>query len=64
MSTFICALSGEICEKPVVSQASGEVFEKRLLLKYLKENGTDPINGQNLSEEEVSTNIRILHENI
>lgn len=54
MSNFICALSGEIAEFPVVSPVSGEVFEKRLITKYLNENGTDPINGQQLTEAQVS----------
>uniref|UniRef100_A0A914BXV8 Pre-mRNA-processing factor 19 n=1 Tax=Acrobeloides nanus TaxID=290746 RepID=A0A914BXV8_9BILA len=53
MSNFICALSGEIAEFPVVSPVSGEVFEKRLITKYLNENGTDPINGQQLTEAQL-----------
>lgn len=30
---------------------SGYIYEKRLILKYLNENGTDPMNGQVLTQE-------------
>lgn len=56
---LICALSNEIPEQAVISPVSGYVYEKRLLLKYLNENGTDPMNNQALSPEqliEVKTN--------
>lgn len=53
MSNFICAISGVTAEEPVVSPASGEVFERRLIVKYVDENGTDPINGKELKTTEV-----------
>jgi pre-mRNA-processing factor 19 len=53
MSNFICAISGVIAEEPVVSPASGEIFERRLIVKYVDENGTDPINGKELRTSEV-----------
>ena len=42
MSKFVCGLSGEPIEEAVVSQVSGTVFEKRLIHKWIQENGTDP----------------------
>ncbi|CAL8149351.1 unnamed protein product [Orchesella dallaii] len=46
---FVCALSNEVPETPVVSPVSGSVFEKRLIEKYIQENGPkDPINGERL----------------
>ena len=32
----------------MVSPVSGHVFEKRLIEKYISENGTDPLNGEKL----------------
>ncbi|KAK4448955.1 Pre-mRNA-processing factor 19 [Podospora aff. communis PSN243] len=39
---MLCALSGEIPEEPVASRKTGAVFEKRLILKYIEENGKEP----------------------
>ncbi|CAI4230643.1 unnamed protein product [Auanema sp. JU1783] len=50
--TFTCAISGEQANEPVVTP-SGHIFEKRLIIKYLNENGTDPITSEKLSEEEL-----------
>ena len=44
MSQFVCGISGETVEEPVVSQVSGTVYEKRLIHKWIQENGTDPGN--------------------
>ncbi|XP_050408065.1 pre-mRNA-processing factor 19 [Patella vulgata] len=46
-----CAISNEVPEHPVISPASGHVFEKRLIEKYILENGTDPMNGADLSAD-------------
>ncbi|XP_065831181.1 pre-mRNA-processing factor 19-like [Oscarella lobularis] len=46
-----CALSNEVPEDPVLSPASNCIFERRLVVKYITENGTDPISGEPLSEE-------------
>lgn len=49
-----CSLSNEIPEEPVISPHSGAIFEKRLILKYLQENGSiDPICGKELLPEEL-----------
>lgn len=50
---LVCALSNEIAEQAVVSPVSGYVYEKRLLLKYLKENGTDPMTNEALNPEQL-----------
>ena len=49
MSQFVCGISGETVEEPVVSQVSGTVYEKRLIHKWIQENGTDP--GKNFGKE-------------
>ncbi|XP_071446666.1 pre-mRNA-processing factor 19 [Hetaerina americana] len=46
-----CAISNEVPENPVISPVSGSIFEKRLIEKYISENGVDPINGKDLSVE-------------
>ncbi|KAF2966705.1 hypothetical protein GQX73_g6877 [Xylaria multiplex] len=45
---MLCALSGEAPQEPVVSKLSGSVFEKRLIEKYIEENGKDPVSGEDL----------------
>lgn len=37
----------------MLSTVSGYVYEKRLILKYLNENGTDPMNNQALNPEQL-----------
>lgn len=46
-------VSNEVPEHPVVSPVSGSIFERRLIEKYVKENNTDPINGQELTIEQL-----------
>lgn len=47
------SVSNEVPEHPCVSPVSNQVFERRLIEKYIAENGADPINGQPLSEEQL-----------
>lgn len=51
--SFNCALSNEVPEEPVISPHSGAIFEKRLIAKYLQENGVDPISGKEMSVDEL-----------
>ncbi|KAL4223171.1 Pre-mRNA-processing factor 19 [Mactra antiquata] len=46
-----CAISNEVPEHPVLSPISGHIFERRLIEKYVKENGTDPMTGDKLAVE-------------
>ncbi len=49
---FFCAISGEPPQEPVVSK-SGNVYERRLIVKYITENGTDPVTGEKLEESDL-----------
>lgn len=56
LKRLVCVLitvSNEVPEHPCVSPVSSQVFERRLIEKYIAENGTDPMNGQPLSEEQL-----------
>nr|CAG4634716.1 EOG090X0489 [Alona affinis] len=48
-----CSLSNEVPEHPVVSPVSGSVFERRLIEKYIADNGVDPINGKELTVDQL-----------
>ncbi|KAI1393290.1 Prp19-domain-containing protein [Hypoxylon trugodes] len=50
---MLCALSGEAPQEPVVSKLSGALFEKRLILKYIEENGKDPVSGEDLTADDL-----------
>jgi hypothetical protein len=52
---FFCAISGEPPQDPVVSTKSGHVYERRLITKYIAENGTDPVTGEKLEESDLVT---------
>ncbi|KAI1326681.1 WD40-repeat-containing domain protein [Xylariaceae sp. FL0255] len=50
---MLCAISGEAPQEPVVSKLSGSVFEKRLIEKYIEENGKDPVSGEDLTLQDL-----------
>lgn len=52
LSSVVCH---EVPEEPVLSPASGRVFEKRLVTKWIQDNGTDPVNGEPLSVDHLIT---------
>ncbi|XP_064193840.1 pre-mRNA-processing factor 19 [Anguilla rostrata] len=58
--SLVCAISNEVPERPCLSPVSNQVFERRLIEKYIAENGADPINGQPLSEEQL-IDIKVSH---
>lgn len=50
---FFSLVSNEVPEIPVLSPISGAIFEKRLIEKYIQENGVDPISGKEMTIEEL-----------
>ncbi|KAG0049338.1 hypothetical protein BGZ83_005877 [Gryganskiella cystojenkinii] len=50
---MFCAISGEAPEHPVVSKKSGQVYERRLIVKYIEDNGKDPVSGEELAVEDL-----------
>jgi len=50
---FWFLVSNEVPEHPVVSPVSGSIYERRLIEKYIAENGTDPMNGEKLNASEL-----------
>lgn len=43
----------EVPEEPVLSLKSNCIFEKRLVIKYIKENGKDPVSGDDMEEADL-----------
>lgn len=50
---FFFLVTNEVPEHPVVSTSSGAIFEKRIIEKYILENGCDPISGKEIKIEEL-----------
>jgi len=67
---MFCSISGEVPSEPVVSRKTGHLYEKRLITKYLKEDGKCPISGEQMSEADLvdvlggctSARVRIAHQ--
>jgi len=53
MASLTCAISNEVPEVPVVSPVSGQVYERRLIEKYVTESGVDPVNKEPLGIEQL-----------
>lgn len=58
--SLTCFISNEVTDRPCVSPVSGHVFDRRLIEKYLAENGTDPVTNQPLSEDQL-IDIKVAH---
>lgn len=53
---MLCHISGEAPQDPVVSRKTGQLFERRLILKYLSDNGgKEPGTNEVISEEDLIT---------
>ena len=58
----LCFLvSGEAPEQPVVSKKSGHVFERRLIEKFVQEQGRCPVTGDALSQDDLVALKGVLH---
>lgn len=51
--SLTCSICQEVPECPCVSTVSGHVYERRLVEKYIQETGTDPMNGEPLSVDQL-----------
>ncbi|KAJ2556854.1 hypothetical protein EV175_001718 [Coemansia sp. RSA 1933] len=51
--SFSCSISGEAPKEPVISARTGNVYERRLLQKYIDENGREPQTDHALAEDEI-----------
>ncbi|KAI8877031.1 WD40 repeat-like protein [Backusella circina FSU 941] len=50
---MLCALSGETPEHPVLSLKSEFVFERALIKKYIADFGQDPVNGEEMTIQDL-----------
>ncbi|XP_063934771.1 pre-mRNA-processing factor 19-like [Zophobas morio] len=51
--SLTCAISGKPPQIPVINRVSGLIYEKSLIVKYLKELHKDPVTGQETTEEDL-----------
>jgi len=52
---MICSISGNTPEEPVVSIKTGNVYEKRLIEKYIETNGKEPTTGEPMNLNDLVT---------
>lgn len=50
---MLCAISGTTPEEPVVSAKSGQIFERRLIEKYIDANGKEPGTNEILEQKDL-----------
>ncbi len=51
--SLLLLVSGQIPSEPVVSKTSGHLYEKRLILKSINEDGKCPATGEDLATEDL-----------
>lgn len=47
------SVTNEVPEQPVISPSSGAIFERRIIEKYILENGCDPISGKEMKSDDL-----------
>lgn len=50
---MLCTISNEPPEEPVISRSSGHLFEKRLVEKYIQQNGTHPVTQETITTDDL-----------
>ncbi|KAJ8101346.1 Prp19/Pso4-like-domain-containing protein [Lipomyces tetrasporus] len=50
---MLCALTGKPVANPVISKKSGGLFEKSAIEEYIFQHSQDPLNGEQLSEDDL-----------
>lgn len=50
---MICTISGNPTSEPVLSLKSKKIFDRKLLLEYISQNGTDPVTGDPMTEDDL-----------
>lgn len=53
VSNLKTLVSQQVPDHPVVSPSSGAIFERRIIEKYITENGVDPISGKEMTIDEL-----------
>ncbi|KAG0235540.1 Pre-mRNA-processing factor 19 [Actinomortierella wolfii] len=53
LRAHLTLVSGEAPENPVVSRKTGQVYERRLIVKYIADNGKDPVTGEEMTEDDL-----------